>query len=89
MRYLFICYDLYLFSVPWLLPFEYQPTCTLIQCDTCTSVCLHMLGSFSLLLRHGIRLPGKYSLFNHLILLDFSLTIKAAPHECVIRTSQP
>ena len=23
------------------------------------------------------------------ILLDFSLTIKAAPHKCVIRTSQP
>ena len=23
------------------------------------------------------------------ILLDFSLTVKAAPHECVIRTSQP
>ena len=29
---------------------------------------------------------------NHLpilVLLDFSLTVKAAPHECVIRTSQP
>ena len=26
---------------------------------------------------------------NGLILLDFSLTVKAAPHECVIRTSQP
>ena len=24
-----------------------------------------------------------------LILLDFSLTVQAAPHECVIRTSQP
>ena len=23
------------------------------------------------------------------ILLDFSPTVKAAPHECVIRTSQP
>ena len=23
------------------------------------------------------------------ILLDFSLTVKAAPHKCVIRTSQP
>ena len=23
------------------------------------------------------------------ILLDFSLTVKAAPHECVITTSQP
>ena len=23
------------------------------------------------------------------VLLDFALTVKAAPHECVIRTSQP
>ena len=23
------------------------------------------------------------------LLFDFSLTVKAAPHECVIRTSQP
>ena len=23
------------------------------------------------------------------VLLDFSLTVKAAPHECVIRTGQP
>ena len=27
-------------------------------------------------------------LFNT-VLLDFSLTVKAAPHECVIRTCQP
>ena len=26
---------------------------------------------------------------NYLVLLDFSLTVKAVPHECVIRTSQP
>ena len=26
---------------------------------------------------------------NRFVLLDFSLTVKAAPHECVIRTSQP
>ena len=25
----------------------------------------------------------------HILLLDFSLTVKAAPHECEIRTSQP
>ena len=25
----------------------------------------------------------------HQLLLDFSLNVKAAPHECVIRTSQP
>ena len=24
-----------------------------------------------------------------LVLLDFSLTVKAAPHECVMRTGQP
>ena len=24
-----------------------------------------------------------------LVLLDFSFTVKAAPHECVIRTGQP
>ena len=24
-----------------------------------------------------------------LVLLDFSLTVKAAPHECAIRTNQP
>ena len=24
-----------------------------------------------------------------IVLLDFSLSVKAAPHECVIRTSQP
>ena len=27
--------------------------------------------------------------FNHLILIDFLFTVKAAPHECVIRTGQP
>ena len=26
---------------------------------------------------------------NNKVLLDFSLTVKAAPHECVIRTGQP
>ena len=25
----------------------------------------------------------------HFVLFDFSLTVKAAPHECVIRTGQP
>ena len=25
----------------------------------------------------------------HYVLFDFSLTVKATPHECVIRTSQP
>ena len=31
----------------------------------------------------------KRTSLNAVILLDFSLTVKAAPHECVIRTSQP
>ena len=26
---------------------------------------------------------------NHHVLLEFSLTVKATPHECVIRTNQP
>ena len=26
--------------------------------------------------------------FSFVVLLDFSLSVKAAPHECVIRTSQ-
>ena len=30
-----------------------------------------------------------YGIILLMVLLDFSLTIKAAPHECVIRTSQP
>ena len=30
-----------------------------------------------------------FYLCNLSVLLDFSLTVKAAPHECVIRTSQP
>ena len=29
------------------------------------------------------------SMFINYLLLDFSLTVEAAPHECVIRTSQP
>ena len=36
------------------------------------------------------RLYSQYIFENtSLLLLDFSLTVKAAPHECVIRTSQP
>ena len=31
---------------------------------------------------------GMPSLLSH-VFLDFSLTVKAAPHECVIRTGQP
>ena len=30
-----------------------------------------------------------FILIKFYILLDFSLTVKAAPHECVIRTGQP
>ena len=33
--------------------------------------------------------PEPSLLADAIVLLDFSLTVKAAPHECVIRTSQP
>ena len=38
-----------------------------------------------------VRIPKlcKFSVVDTLILLDFSLTLKAAPHGCVIRTCQP
>ena len=29
------------------------------------------------------------SRYDHWVLLDFLVTVKAAPHECVIRTGQP
>ena len=50
---------------------------------------------FSVIFRGNIRfyyneyLSLIVALDNHTVLLDFSLTVKAAPHECVIRTSQP
>ena len=31
----------------------------------------------------------QYTWNGHNILLDFSCSVKAAPHECVIRTGQP
>ena len=34
--------------------------------------------------RHALNIGGI-----HKVLLDFSLTVNAAPYECVIRTSQP
>ena len=34
-------------------------------------------------------LLSNYPLYLQSVLLDFSLTVKTAPHECVIRTSQP
>ena len=39
-------------------------------------------------------LPGKLDIKRHspsslYIFFDFSLTVKAAPHECLIRTGQP
>ena len=40
--------------------------------------------------KEGMRRNGVRKLTAEVnILLDFSLTVKAAPHECVIRTSQP
>ena len=32
---------------------------------------------------------SRYLYWSTILLLDFSLTVKAAPHECVMRTSQP
>ena len=32
---------------------------------------------------------SKFMLKQGVLSLDFSLTVKVAPHECVIRTSQP
>ena len=32
---------------------------------------------------------GRTDSYDYGVLLDFSLTVKAAPHECVIRTGQP
>ena len=51
---------------------------------------VHGLMNTSGLLQSGFTYfarDSKYSCF--LLLLDFTLTVKAAPHECVIRTSQP
>ena len=36
----------------------------------------------------NIVFPSELSFLSALILIDFSLTVKAAPHECVIRTGQ-
>ena len=38
---------------------------------------------------HIRKVPKSQVLADSLVLLDFSLTVKAAPHECVIRTGQP
>ena len=36
------------------------------------------------------KMPSESLLFHKLtVFFDFSLTVKAAPHECVIRTGQP
>ena len=36
-----------------------------------------------------MRRRGKYTVENTKAFFDFSLTVKAAPHECLIRTGQP
>ena len=55
-----------------------------------------VLCLFLMVLRIGLRYvimvaPGHIHFFNKrlLLLLGFSLPVKAAPHECEIRTSQP
>ena len=37
----------------------------------------------------GLCSQGKFIVFIIMLLLDFSLTVKAVPHDCVIRASQP
>ena len=37
----------------------------------------------------NIVFQSELSFLSAFILFDFSLTVKAAPHECVIRTGQP
>ena len=55
-----------------------------------TLVGIASASSFVILLDQVDNL-GKYLKrgYTYRILLDFSHTVKAAPHECVIRTSQP
>ena len=45
------------------------------------------LGTLEIILR--TLLSGMTFRLPVIVLLDVSLTVKAAPHECVIRTSQP
>ena len=40
-------------------------------------------------MRYWVKAACILPLGHRVILLDFSLTVKAAPHECVIRTGQP
>ena len=50
----------------------------------------HQIGSISWLVSHKcLFLVHSYFSFTLMILLDFSLNVKAAPHECVIWISQP
>ena len=44
--------------------------------------------------KYGINVEGEVHFLyikeeQNLVFFDFSLTVKAAPHECVIRTGQP
>ena len=48
-----------------------------------------LLIAHTTLLEISCRCSHVYPLHNCIVLLDFSLTVKASPHECVIRTSQP
>ena len=59
---------------------------------------VHNLENLPSALVHNLELPCQFQTDSKAdgsvgdtfsILLDFSLTVKATPHECVIRTSQP
>ena len=54
---------------------------------TRTGTCSCTIPPFSFSTQFHLELISYY--MNIQVLLDFSLTVKAAPHECVIRTSQP
>ena len=38
---------------------------------------------------NGFPISQQTLIVKNVVLLDFSLSVKAAPHECVIRTGQP
>ena len=63
-------------------PVVFPKLCFPISSNTCTLVtCSNMYVM--------VLLMGIHRLYFTMVLLDFSLTVKAAPHECLIRTSQP
>ena len=66
-------------SIPDLCPLSYfYDTKCLDHGSKCTSTAIYVTQ----------QVFAKYIVLFLIVLLDFSLTVKAAPHECEIRTSQ-